>query len=179
MKGGRGKERKYREISLRGHEGQRACLYSWWGGGRGQMACSGRGSGMKTEWVRWMGPEPGGRAHAEHPDAVRTSHAAKPRNERPLGPGCGEDGGRRLHTDRGARVCDMAVPRGRGRPSSLAAGCSLRNSQGSCPGMPVSGDHSQHRGPNPATPLHPAHPCKHSASCGTHLCLSPGSSGRV
>ena len=91
------------------------------------MACSGRGSGMKTEWVRWMGPEPGGRAHAERPDAVRTSHAAKPRKERPLGRGCGEDGGRRLHTDRGARVCDMAVPRGRGRPSSLAAGCTLRN----------------------------------------------------
>ena len=67
--------------------------------GRGQMACSGRGSGMKTEWVRWMGPEPGGRAHAERPDAVRTSHAAKPRNERPLGRGRGEDGGRRLHTD--------------------------------------------------------------------------------
>lgn len=122
------------------------------------MACSGRGSGMKTEWVRWMGPEPAGRAHAERPDAVRTSHAAKPRKERPLGRGCGEDGGRRLHTDRGARVCDMAVPRGRGRPSSLAAGCTLRNSQGSCPGMPVSGGHSQHRRPHPATPLNSACP---------------------
>ena len=38
---------------------ERACLYSWWGRGWGQMACSGRGSGMKTEWVRWMGLEPG------------------------------------------------------------------------------------------------------------------------
>ena len=44
---------------------------------------------MKTEWVRWMGPEPGGRAHAERPDAVRTSHAAKPRKERPLAAGVG------------------------------------------------------------------------------------------
>ena len=34
------------------------------GSGGGQMACSGRGSGMRTEWVRRMGLEQGARQSA-------------------------------------------------------------------------------------------------------------------
>lgn len=58
-----------------------------WGGG--QMACSGQGSGMRTERVRWMGPEQVGvgRVHAERPDTLRTSHAAPTREEWQLGRG--------------------------------------------------------------------------------------------
>lgn len=87
------------------------------------MACSGRGSGMRTEWVRRMGPEQGGvgRSHAERPDTLRTSHAAPTREEWQLGRGCREDGGRRPHADRGARICDTATARGRERLSPLAA----------------------------------------------------------